>query len=165
VVRGLASSPEEIEVNASSRVVEVRVPQEPGEVAEFGGCTLVRLPSYPDHRGVLAVAEQELGLPFAAVRCFLVFGVPRDAHRGGHSLAVSNEVMIGVSGSITLDVDNGQTCWRVVLNDPTLAVHVPVGVWSEQHSFSNDAVLMVLASSAFDPDEFDSVRPGTDAHG
>ena len=64
-----------------------------------------------------------------------------------------------MSGSTTLDVDDGETCWRVVLDDPTLSVYLPTGVWSEQHSFSRDAVMVVLASNSYDADEFDSVRP------
>jgi hypothetical protein len=95
----------------------------------------------------------------------MVFGVPEGQHRGGHSLKHSHEVMIGVSGSTTLDVDDGETCWRVVLDDPTISVYVPVGVWSEQHTFSSDAVLVVLASHDYDANEFDSVRPPRNSDG
>ena len=105
------------------------------------------------------MAEQGLGLPFDAKRCFMVFGVPEGIHRGGHSLSSSHEVMIGASGSITVDVDDGEICWRVLLDDPTISLYVPTGVWSEQHSFSDDAVMIVLASNGYDADEFDSVRP------
>jgi len=147
-------------MNEPVGVVEVEVPREAGHVTAFGGCSLIRLPSFSDHRGVLTVAERHLGLAFDAVRFFMLFGVPEGERRGGHSLAVSEEVMVAAAGSVTLEVDDGRTCWRVVLDDPTLAVHVPVGVWSEQHSFTEGAVLLVLASAPFDPDEFDNGRPG-----
>jgi hypothetical protein len=64
-----------------------------------------------------------------------------------------------VSGSTTVDIDDGETCWRVVLNDPTISLYVPAGVWGEEHSFTGDAVMIVLASNVYDADEFDSVRP------
>jgi hypothetical protein len=53
----------------------------------------------------------------------------------------------------------------VVLDDPTISVYVPVGVWSEQHTFSSDAVLVVLASHDYDANEFDSVRPPRNSDG
>lgn len=146
-------------------MVIVVPPAGAGTSVTFGRCTLTRLPSFTDPRGVLAVAESRLGLPFDVRRCFMIFGVPEGQQRGGHSLRCSNEVMIGVNGSITVDVDDGETCWRVVLDDPTIALGVPTGVWSEQHSFSTDAVMIVLASQDYDPDEFDTVRPGTSSDG
>lgn len=149
----------------SSRAVVVTPPAEPHDSVDFGRCTLTRLPAFIDSRGALAVIERRFGLPFEVNRCFMVFGVSEGQQRGGHSLKHSHEVMIGVSGSVILDVDDGETCWRVVLDDPTLSVYVPTGVWSEQHSFSSDAVLVVLASNGYDINEFDSVRPSRNADG
>ena len=142
-----------------SEVIVVEPPTEEHGSVGFGRCTLTRLPSFTDPRGVLAVVEREFGLPFDAKRCFMLFGVPEGQSRGGHSLRSSNEVMIGVSGSTTVDIDDGETCWRVVLNDPTISLYVPAGVWSEEHSFTGDALMIVLASNVYDTDEFDSVRP------
>jgi len=152
-------------VKDDSEVLIVKPPTEAHSSVAFGRCTLTRLPAFADSRGVLSVVERDFGLPFDMKRCFMVFGVPEGQQRGGHSLKHSHEVMIGVSGSVTLDVDDGETCWRVVLNDPTLSVYVPTGVWSEQHSFSSDAVLVVLASNGYDVNEFDSVRPSRNADG
>ena len=152
-------------VKDESEVLAVKPPTEAHDSVRFGRCTLTRLPAFADSRGVLSVVERDFGLPFDVKRCFTVFGVPDGQQRGGHSLEHSHEVMIGVSGSVTLDVDDGETCWRVVLNDPTLSVYVPTGVWSEQHSFSSDAVLVVLASNGYDIDEFDSVRPSRNSNG
>ena len=148
-----------------SDVLVVTPPTEPHCSVTFGRCTLTRLPAFADSRGVLAVVERHFGLPFDTKRCFVLFAVPEGQQRGGHSLKHSHEVMIGVSGSVTLDVDDGETCWRVALDDPTLSVYVPAGVWSEQHSFSSDAVLVVLASNGYDVNEFDSVRPSGNAGG
>lgn len=150
-------------VKDSSNVLIVAPPIEAHDSVDFGRCTLTRLPAFTDSRGVLAVTERNSGLPFEVNRCFMVFGVPEGQRRGGHSLKRSHEVMICANGSITLDVDDGVTCWRVVLDDPTLALYVPTGVWSEQHSFSSDAVLVVLASNTYDANEFDSARPSRNA--
>lgn len=152
-------------VKDQSEVLIVKPPMEAHGSIRFGRCILTRLPAFTDSRGVLAVVERHFGLPFDVKRCFMVFGVPEGQHRGGHSLKHSHEVMIGVSGSTTLDVDDGETCWRVVLDDPTISVYVPVGVWSEQHTFSSDAVLVVLASHDYDANEFDSVRPPRNSDG
>jgi UDP-2-acetamido-3-amino-2,3-dideoxy-glucuronate N-acetyltransferase len=152
-------------VKDDSEVLIVKPPTEAYGSVTFGRCSLTRLSAFADSRGVLSVVERDFGLPFDVKRCFTVFGVPKGQQRGGHSLRTSHEVMICVSGSVTMDVDDGETCWRVVLNDPTLSVYVPTGVWSEQHSFSSDAVLVVLASNGYDIDEFDSVRPSRNADG
>ena len=146
----------------NSRLMIVEPPGAPGDLGSpvsFAGCALMRLPAFVESRGVLAVTELGVDLPFEVVRCFFLYRVPTGARRGGHSLASSSEVMVGVHGSVTVDVDDGDTCWRVVLDDPTIALHIPTGVWCEEHTFSADAVLMVLASSTYDADEFDHNRP------
>lgn len=147
------------------RVRTVVPPVETGASVTFARCTLVRLPSFVDERGSLVVTERGADLPFEVKRVFLIHAVPDGARRGGHALERSEEVLIAVHGSVTVDVDDGVTCWRIVLDDPTVALHVRTGVWCEENSFGTDGVLAVLASEIFDPDEFDPVRPGGSSDG
>lgn len=120
-------------------------------VAAAAGCTVLRLAEHRDARGGLAVAELGDGLPFAPTRVFAVHGVPPGARRGEHANRTVHELLIAVSGSVTVDVDDTRERATFVLDEPALALHLPPLVWSVQRDFSPGSVLVVLASDPWDP--------------
>lgn len=118
------------------------------------GCSLVHLTRHADERGLLAVIDESAGLPFRPVRVFLVTDVPVGIVRGEHAHARLQEVLIASSGSVTIELDDGIQRATVVLDHPTVGLHVPPRVWSVQRDFSPGAVLVVLASHAYDPADY-----------
>jgi dTDP-4-dehydrorhamnose 3,5-epimerase-like enzyme len=118
------------------------------------GCSLIRLVRHADERGLLAVLDEGAGLPFRPARLFVVTDVPPAIVRGQHAHARLHEVLIAVSGSVAIEVDDGTERAVVVLDDPAVGLHVPPRVWAAQRDFSPGAVLVVLASHPYDPDDY-----------
>lgn len=120
---------------------------------------IIDIPKIIDPRGNLAVIEQQT-LPFPHKRVYYLFDVPSDARRGGHSHIEQEEVLIALSGSFTVVLDDGETTKKVVLNKPTKALHIPNGIWRELEDFSSGSVCLVLASDIFT--EADYIREYSD---
>lgn len=127
-----------------------------GSTVDIGvpGVTLIRLPRYEDIRGSLTVGEVPSDVPFTPARYFLVFDVPSRDVRGEHAHRVCTQFLTCVHGSCTVMVDDGRDRGQVVLDSPDLGLLVPPMVWASQFMFTEDAVLLVLASHAYDPDDY-----------
>lgn len=119
-----------------------------------GGCVLYTLPLIPDMRGSLSVAEYEQQIPFVPKRCFWVFDVPSREIRGEHAHKALHQYLICVKGSVNVVMDDGKVRKEVVLDKPNLGLHIPPLVWGVQYKYSPDAVLLVLASDAYDASDY-----------
>lgn len=116
---------------------------------------LIEIPKIHDPRGNLSVIENQT-IPFEIKRVYYLYDVPSDAFRGGHAHKEQYEVLIAVSGSFEVVLDNGQKKDVVMLNKPNIGLLVPTMVWRELQNFSSGAVCLVLASDVFD--EADYIR-------
>lgn len=119
-----------------------------------GGCRLYNLPLVPDLRGSLSVAEYEKQIPFVPKRCFWVFDVPSREVRGEHAHKALHQYLICVKGSVSVVLDDSKARAEVVLNQSNLGLHIPPNVWGIQYKYSPDAVLLVLASDAYDASDY-----------
>jgi dTDP-4-dehydrorhamnose 3,5-epimerase-like enzyme len=93
-------------------------------------------------------------LPFLPKRYFIVFDVAEGQTRGGHAHSTSHQLLICVKGSCLVALDDGKTRDEVWLDRPELALYLPPKIWATQKQFSPDAVLMVLASDLYNPEEY-----------
>jgi hypothetical protein len=93
-------------------------------------------------------------VPFEPRRVFVVHDVPTQHVRGEHAHRVQQQFFVCLKGSCTLVVDDGRIREQIVLDAPTIGVHVPPLVWAIQYGFSADAMLLVLASDKYDPAEY-----------
>ena len=116
---------------------------------------LIEIPKIKDPRGNLAVIERDL-IPYDVKRTYYLFDVPSGAYRGGHAHKECVEFLIAVSGSFEVVLDNGKEKQRVMLNDPTKGLLIPINMWRELENFSSGAVCLVLASQTFN--EMDYIR-------
>ena len=130
------------------------VPPTAGEHVDIAGCSLTRLPSVVDLRGALTFAEIGANLPFAPQRFFVVYDVPSQKIRGSHAHHELHELIFAVGGSVTVTVDNGRERGQIVLDDPTLALHLRAMTWTTQYSFSPGAALVVLASHPYEDADY-----------
>jgi acetyltransferase-like isoleucine patch superfamily enzyme len=119
-----------------------------------GEVTLHPLTRAVDMRGNLAALEFDSQCPFAPKRLFMVHGVPNKSIRGEHAHFKCHQFLIAVSGSVTVSVDDGKSRGSVVLESPSIGLHIPPLVWGTQYQFSNDAVLAVLASHNYDDSDY-----------
>jgi dTDP-4-dehydrorhamnose 3,5-epimerase-like enzyme len=107
-----------------------------------------------DARGSLIVGEVGKQLPFSAERFFMVSQVPPGEPRGIHAHKQCHQFLVCVSGSVKAMVDDGTSREVVELSSPTQGLHMPPMIWGCQYDYSPDAVLLVLASHAYDPEDY-----------
>lgn len=135
-------------------VASPREPDAVGAQARVGGVTLHRLSPHRDMRGSLVAGQLPEELPFAAKRYFLVYDVPSSEVRGEHALKTCHLFLVCVKGSVRVVVDDGKEREEIVLDRPTLGLHLPPMVWVTQYRHSPDTVLLVLASEPYDADDY-----------
>lgn len=119
-----------------------------------GGCAVHYLPHIPDMRGSLSVIEYEKHIPFLPRRCFWVFDVPSREVRGEHAHKALHQYLICIKGSVSVVLDDGRSRTELVLDKPNIGLHIPPLVWGIQYKYSPDAVLLVLASDAYDANDY-----------
>ena len=134
------------------------VPSGSGVVAEsktsLGRAALFRLPLIEDIRGALSFAEINGQLPFTPLRYFLVFNVPNKEVRGEHAHRALHQFLVCIKGSCSIALDDGSRREEILLDTPTLGLHIPPMIWSVQYKYSADAVLLVLASDIYSADDY-----------
>lgn len=120
----------------------------------FAGVTVVHLPQFEDMRGSLSVGEVDKHLPFVPRRYFLVFNVPSKEVRGEHAHRSLHQFLVCVHGSCAVVVDDGNQCEEIILDHPTVGLHISPMVWASQYKFTSDAVLLVLASAEYNAADY-----------
>lgn len=116
-------------------------------------CKLLKIPKVHDERGSLAVIEKEI-IPFKIKRVYYLYDVPSDSFRGGHAHKEQQSVIIALSGSFEVVIDDGVSKKRVLLNKPNQGLYIPTRIWREIKNFSSGSVCLVLASTEFDEAEY-----------
>lgn len=118
------------------------------------GATVVQLPEHEDMRGKLSVLEFPGQLPFEVRRAFFVFDVPSQEVRGEHAHHECHQFLVCLSGSVRVVADDGTRRSEVLLDRPSIGVHLAPMTWGIQYRYTADARLMVLASHAYDADDY-----------
>ena len=109
---------------------------------------LIKIPVVEDFRGNLGFVQNGF-LPFDFKRVYYLFDVPSNSFRGGHSHINQQEVLIALSGSFEVTVNDGTEKKQYLLNKPNVGLLIPTGIWRELENFSSGAVCLVLASDDF----------------
>lgn len=113
----------------------------------------INFPTIEDTRGNLAFIQNDV-LPFEFKRIYYLFDVPSNAFRGGHSHIDQQEILIALSGSFEVVLDNGVEKSTVLLNKPNIGLHIGTGIWRELQNFSSGGVCLVIASGVFDESDY-----------
>ena len=119
-------------------------------------CKLLELPKIHNPAGNLTVIQNGNFLPFDVKRVYYLYDVPGGSERGGHAHKKLYQLLIAVSGSFDVVVDDGKEKKKVQLNRPYYGLLIPPGIWREIINFSSGSVCLVLASHKYD--EFDYIR-------
>lgn len=115
---------------------------------------ILEFPDLGDERGNLVVVEGEQQIPFAINRVFYIYGSDDTVVRGQHANRESEFVLINVSGTSKVRVDDGTEEYIVELNRPRMGLYLPTMLWKDMYEFSADSVLLVLASTHYDGNEY-----------
>lgn len=122
----------------------------------LGSYKLISFDKVADDRGALCSIEAGKSIPFEIKRVYYLFDVDINTPRGFHAHKQLSQVILCVSGSCKLLLDNGLKRESVILDEPNHGMLVEGLVWREMHNFSDDCVLVVLASEHYD--EADYIR-------
>ena len=117
-------------------------------------CRVIDLPRVDDPRGKLTYIEQSHHVPFAIERVFYIYDVPTGESRGAHAHRTLQQMVICLSGSFDVAIDDGRNRSRVHLNRPWQGLYVPPMIWAAEVNFDPGSFCLVLASQAFDPDDY-----------
>ena len=117
-------------------------------------CKLIPLPKISDPRGNLTFVEGGQHIPFPIERVYYLYDVPGGAERGGHAHKGLQQLIIAMSGSFDVVLDDGREKRRYHLNRSYQGLYVCPMIWRELDNFSSGSVLMVLASNRYDEDDY-----------
>ncbi len=117
-------------------------------------CRMIELPKITDPRGNLTFIEQGRHIPFDISRVYYLYDVPGGAERGGHAHKALHQLIVAMSGSFDVVLDDGRQQQRFHLNRSYYGLYVCPMIWRELDNFSTGAVGMVLASNFYDEDDY-----------
>ncbi len=117
-------------------------------------CPVIEFNDLGDERGKLVVIEGNKSIPFEIKRVFYIYGSDALVVRGQHANRESQFVLINVAGTSKVRVTDGKQEEVIELNRPMMGVFIPQMVWKDMYDFSEDSVLLVLASTHYDGKEY-----------
>lgn len=117
--------------------------------------SILDLGSIGDERGLITICEGEKDIPFIPKRVFYIYKSSKDVIRGQHANRVTDFVLINVAGKSKVKIMDGRGNEMVYsLNRPNTGIYIPHMVWKEMYDFSEDSVLLCLASEHYDSNEY-----------
>lgn len=117
-------------------------------------CKTINLPKINDVRGNLTFIEGGSHVPFDIQRVYYLYDVPGGAERGGHAHKILQQLIVAMSGSFDVLLDDGKEKRRYHLNRSYIGLYVCPMMWRELDNFSSGSVCMVLASNRYDEDDY-----------
>jgi hypothetical protein len=117
-------------------------------------CKLVTLPKINDPRGNLTFIQPGDQIPFNIERVYYLYDVPGGSDRGGHAHKKLYQLIIAVSGSFDVELDDGQSKKIFTMNRPYSALYICPMIWREITNFSSGSVCLVLASAKYDEEDY-----------
>ena len=115
---------------------------------------LINLLKIEDPRGNLSFIEENNHVPFKIERVYWIYDVPGGQVRGGHAFKMQQELIVALSGSFDVVVDDGQTKQTFSLNRSYYGLFVPAGMWRQMENFSTNSLALVLSSTPFSEDDY-----------
>jgi dTDP-4-dehydrorhamnose 3,5-epimerase-like enzyme len=123
-------------------------------MSELQQVRTIALQTHSDERGQLTVVHGNRDVPFELARLFYIYNVVHGHDRGGHAHRETHQGFIAITGEFRVDVTDTRDTKSFTLHDPKTLLYVPPMLWVRMADFSNDAVCMVLASTAYEAREY-----------
>lgn len=117
-------------------------------------CPVLNFKDLGDERGKLVVIEGNQSIPFEIQRVFYIYESDSSVVRGQHANRQSEFVLINVAGKSKVRITDGKEEIIVELDKPMMGVYIPKMIWKDMYDFSSDSVLLVLASTHYDGNEY-----------
>lgn len=117
-------------------------------------CKIIDLPKISDPNGNLTFIESSTQIPFEIKRVYYMYDIPGGSYRGAHAHKNLHQLIIAMSGSFDIEIDDGENKKRFHLNRSYYGLYVPPMMWRLLDNFSSGVVCMVLASEFYDEGDY-----------
>lgn len=115
---------------------------------------LVNLPKLLDPRGNLSFIEEDTHLPFKIRRVYWIYDVPGGEQRGGHAFRETEELIVALSGSFDVVLNDGRKLYRYSLNRSYYGLFVSKMMWRTMENFSTNSLALIIASTDYDEKDY-----------
>jgi len=115
---------------------------------------LINLPKFEDPRGNLSFFEELKQVPFKIERVYWIYDVPGGQIRGGHAFKEQQELIVALSGSFDVIINDGQKEDKFSLNRSYYGLYVPNCMWRQMQNFSTNSLALVVSSTPYDPEDY-----------
>lgn len=112
-------------------------------------CKIINLPKILDSRGNLSFVEEYKHVPFKIERAYWIYDVPGGEKRGGHAYIENEELIIALSGSFDVILDDGVERKTFHLNRSYYGLYVPNKIWRQMENFSTNSLSLIIASTSY----------------
>jgi len=116
--------------------------------------SIIELPKIMNRSGNITSVSNDLNIPFSVKRIYYLYDIPSGSERGGHAHKDLHQLIVAISGSFDITLDDGVTKKTVRLDRPNYGLLVVPGIWRELKEFSSGAICLVLASNKYDEDDY-----------
>jgi uncharacterized RmlC-like cupin family protein len=134
--------------NKSTQIVNIEV-DESYKTSTIDDCQIIPLEKNHRDKGNITVIEKHDDIPFDIARVYYLYDVPGGEERGGHAHKELSQLIIAVSGSFDVILNDGKSTKTVTLNRPYQGLYVVPGIWRELVNFSSGSCCLVLASHQY----------------
>ena len=117
-------------------------------------CSMISLPQNHTMNGNLTAVSNGAEVPFDIKRVYYLYDVPGGFSRGGHGHKELQQLIVALSGSFDLIVDDGNVKRTFHLSRPNMGVYMPAGLWRELDNFSSGSICFVVASTDYDEGDY-----------
>lgn len=115
---------------------------------------IINLPKILDRRGNLSFIEGDNHVPFSIVRTYWIYDVPGGETRGGHAYHENEELVVALSGSFDVILNDGTKEYKFHLNRSYYGVYIPKMMWRTLENFSTNSLALVLSSTSYDESDY-----------
>lgn len=115
---------------------------------------IIELPKFLDERGNLSFAQNNTQIPFEIKRIYWIYDVPGGEERGGHAERENEELIIAMSGSFDITVDDGKNKKTYTLNRSYYGLYIPKGIWRDMSNFSTNSLALEFGSIPYDANDY-----------
>lgn len=117
-------------------------------------CKIINLPKFLDERGNLSFVQNNTQIPFVIQRTYWIYDVPGGEERGGHAEKENEELIIALSGSFDITVDDGSEKKTFTLNRSYYGLYIPKGIWRDISNFSTNSLALEFGSIPYDKSDY-----------
>lgn len=115
---------------------------------------IINLPKFLDPRGNLSFLEENRQIPFGIKRVYWIYDVPGGEHRGGHAYYNLQELIIALSGSFDVVLNNGKEQKSFTLNRSYYGLYIPKMIWRHMENFSTNALAFIATDSFYSEGQY-----------